>query len=210
MRNREIFFNEIGIKKEETTFQKQIHSSIINYSDSPGHFETGDAMFTDTKNNFLVVSVADCIPIFLYEPIKKVVAGVHSGWKGTYKKILTNTIEEMKKIFSIDPSELTAYIGPGISQDNYEVGEDVAKFFEEDVKYAKNGKFFLDLKKDNYKQLLNSGVKKENIEISGLCTFNEKNLLHSYRRDGNKSGRMFGVIGMRNKNNDNLLNISLK
>jgi len=199
-RNREIFFNEFGIGKEEVTFQKQIHSSIIKYSDRPQYLENCDAIYTDKINNFLVVSVADCIPIFLYESKKKIVACVHSGWKGTYEKILSNTIEELKEKFSIDPSELIAFIGPGISQENYEVGEDVAKYFEDEVKYKKNGKFCLDLKKDNYNQLIKCGVKKENIEVSELCTFNEKELLHSYRRDGNKSGRMFGVIGIRSKN----------
>lgn len=196
-RNRVIFFNELGIRESQVTFQKQIHSTEINYSDSPQHFAGCDAIYTDKKNNYLAVSVADCIPVFLYEPVKKVIAGVHAGWKGTHGKILTLTIDELVKNFDINVSDLVAFIGPGISQDSYEVGEDVGKLFEEDVKYFKNGKYFLDLKKDNYKQLLAAGVRKENIEVSELCTFKEKDLLHSYRRDGNKSGRMFGVIGMR-------------
>lgn len=196
-KNREIFFNELGISGEMVTFQKQIHSSIINYSEVPQHFDGCDAIFTDKKNNFLAVSVADCIPVFLYEPEKKIVAGIHSGWKGTLDKILTKTIDVLKSKFLVDTSKLIAYIGPGISQDNYEVGEEVGVQFDKEIRYKKNGKYYLDLKKDNYNQLLNSGLKKENIEVSELCTFNEKDLLHSYRRDGVKSGRMFGVIGMR-------------
>ena len=196
-RNREIFFGEMGIKEEQVTFQKQIHSTIINYSRQPEHFDGCDAVYTDKKNNFLAVSVADCIPVFLYAPDKGVVAGIHSGWKGTHGKIVTRTVNELFNIFRIDISELVAYIGPGISQDKYEVGEDVGKLFEDDVKYEKNGKYFLDLKKDNYHQLISAGVRKENIEVSELCTFKEKDLLHSYRRDGDKSGRMFGVIGVR-------------
>lgn len=195
-RNREIFFTEIGIKEEQVTFQKQIHSTIINYSRQPEHFDGCDAVYTDKKNNFLAVSVADCIPVFLYAPDKKVVAGVHSGWKGTHGKILTRTVSELIKKFRINISELVAYIGPGISQDKYEVGEDVGKLFDDDVKYEKNGKYYLDLKKDNYNQLISSGLNKENIEISELCTFTEIDLLHSYRRDGIRSGRMFGVIGV--------------
>ncbi len=195
-RNREIFFDLLGIKEKNVTFQKQIHSTFINYSNEPQHFDGCDAIYTDKKNNFLAVSVADCIPVFLYEPVKKVVAGIHSGWKGTHGKILTLTIEELVKKFDIKISELIAYIGPGISQDNYEVGEDVGKLFDEEVKYFKNGKYYLDLKKDNYDQLISAGVKKENIEVSELCTFKEKDLLHSYRRDRGKSGRMFGVIGI--------------
>lgn len=198
-KNREIFFSELGIKKEEVTFQKQIHSTIINYTSHSQYFDGCDAIYTDKANNFLAVSVADCIPIFLYEPEKKIVAGIHSGWKGTHGKILTATINELKNKYSVDCSKLTAYIGPGISQDRYEVGEEVGKLFDKEFRYGKNGKYYPDLKKDNYNQLIESGLKKENIEVSELCTFTEKELLHSYRRDGEKSGRMLGVIGFRNK-----------
>ncbi|MDQ3021214.1 MAG: peptidoglycan editing factor PgeF [Bacteroidota bacterium] len=196
-RNRKIFFNEMGIDEAQVTFQKQTHSTVINYSDMPQHFDGCDAIYTDKKNNFLVVGVADCIPIFLYEPGKKIIAAIHSGWKGTYGRILTNTIEELIKKFDLNITGLTAYIGPGISQEKYEVGEDVGKFFVDDVKYFRNGKYYLDLKKENYNQLISLGLKKENIEVSELCTFREKDLLHSYRRDGDKSGRMFGVIGIK-------------
>ena len=196
-RNREIFFNELGIKEEQVTFQKQIHSANINYSSKPEHFDGCDAVYTDKKNVFFAVSVADCIPVFLYAPDKKVVAGIHSGWKGTHARIVTHTIEELINKFQINATDLIAYIGPGISQDKYEVGDDVGKFFDDDVKFERNGKYYPDLKKDNYKQLIAAGLKTENIEISELCTFQEKELLHSYRRDGIRSGRMFGVIGMK-------------
>lgn len=195
--NRKLFFDELGIKSGEVTFQKQIHSANINYSCRPQHFEDSDALFTDKKNNFLAISVADCIPVFLYEPQKKVVAGIHCGWKGTSAKILILTIEKLIEKFSIDSSEIVAYIGPGISKENYEVSEDVAKLFTEDVKEKINGKYLLDLKAENHRQLISAGVKKENIEVSELCTFKEKELLHSYRRDKERSGRSFGIIGIR-------------
>lgn len=196
-RNRKIFFDEIGIKEEDVTFQKQIHSTIINYSVRPQHFDGGDAMYTDKKENFLAVGVADCIPIFLYDLQKQVCAAVHAGWRGTHGQLLSLTISELRKKFSINAANIIAFIGPSISQKHYEIGDEVAELFEEDLKFYKNPKYHLDLKKANYKQLINSGVKKENIEVSELCTFTEKDLLHSYRRDGNKSGRMFGILGMR-------------
>ncbi|MBS1517843.1 MAG: peptidoglycan editing factor PgeF [Bacteroidetes bacterium] len=196
-RNRDLFFGALGIDENSVTFQKQIHSSVINYSPAPSHFEGCDAVYTDVKNNFLAVSVADCIPVFLYDPIVKVVAGIHSGWMGTKEMILTKTISELIKRFRSDPAELIAYIGPGICQDHYEVGGEVGILFDESVRYKSGEKYYLDLKKDNFLQLLKSGVKEINIEISELCTFKEKDLLHSYRRDGIKSGRMFGVIGMK-------------
>jgi len=195
--NRGLFFNELGIKEEEVTFQKQVHSSVIKYSDKPCNFDNCDGIYTNKKNNYLVVGVADCIPVFLYDPEKQVVAGVHSGWKGTHEKILTKMITKLQTKFNSEPDELIAFIGPGISQDRYEVGEEVGVLFDENIRYQKNEKFYLDLKKDNFNQLLKAGLKKENIEVNELCTYNEKELLHSYRRDGVRSGRMFGVIGMR-------------
>lgn len=196
-KNREIFFGELGISEGNVTFQKQIHSTEVKYSPVPFHFEECDAVYTDKKNIFLAVSVADCIPVFLYDPVKKIVAGIHSGWKGTYGKIVTGTIEKLKSVFSVNTSDLIAYIGPGISQSKYEVGPEVGILFSEEICIHKNGKYFPDLKKDNFNQLINAGLKKENIEVSEYCTFTEKELLHSYRRDGVKSGRMFGVVGMR-------------
>lgn len=194
--NRNLFFSLLGIDESSITFQNQIHSSVINYSPHPCIFDGCDAVYTDKKNNFLAVGVADCIPVFLYDPVSKVIAGVHSGWKGTHEKILTKTISEIIKKFRINPADLTAFIGPGICSEHYEVGEEVGILFDEKYKHRSNGKIYLDLKKDNYDQLINSCVKQNSIEVSGLCTFCEKNLLHSYRRDGAKSGRMLGVIGI--------------
>lgn len=194
--NRKLFFSELGVDENNVTFQKQIHSPNVKYSPQPCHFDECDAIYTDVKQNFLAVGVADCIPVFLYDPVKKIIAGIHSGWMGTKEKILTKTINELIKKFNTDPSDLISYIGPGICQDHYEVGEEVGILFEENISYRSGEKYYLDLKKDNYYQLLNAGLSNENIEISDLCTFKEKDLLHSYRRDGVRSGRMLGVIGM--------------
>ncbi len=195
-KNREIFFGALGIGLENITIQGQVHSTNIKYISTPGYVKNCDCLYTDKKNNFLVISGADCITIFLYEPHKKVIAGIHSGWKGTYGKILTKAVKELQRKFSIDVSELKIYIGPSISQDCYEVGEEVAELFEDDIQYFKNGKYHLDLKKSNTNQLLKLGAKIDNIEVSGYCTYKDKDLFHSHRRDKGKTGRMFGVIGM--------------
>jgi len=196
LRNREIFFNVLGILPINVSIQNQIHSTNINYVTKPSFVKDNDAMYTGRRNVYLAISGADCVTIFLFEPDKKVIAGVHSGWKGTYGGILTKTVKEMKEKFSIGTSKLIAYIGPSISQDCYEVGKEVADLFDEKVKAFRDGKYFLDLQKSNLYQLLNLGVRKENIEISKHCTYKEENLFHSHRRDGERTGRMFGVIRM--------------
>jgi polyphenol oxidase len=196
-KNREIFFTELDIDVKNLCMMQQIHSGKAEYTDSPQLVIDCDAIFTDKANVFLVVSVADCIPIFLYEPEKKIIASIHAGWNGTVAGITENCINIMIEECEIDPAKLIAYIGPGISQENYEVGEEVGIFFDDDVKKSMNGKYYVDLKKENVNQLLSKGVKEENIEVSPYCTFKAEDLFHSHRRDRGKTGRMFGVIGMK-------------
>lgn len=194
--NRRIFFEAMSIDEKNVTFQKQTHSTKSNYVKEPAFFNDSDALYTNIKNNFLALSLADCIPVFLYEPKAKIVAAIHSGWKGTLNGITTLTIEKIIDEFSIDVKNIFAYIGPGISAENFEVGKDVADLFEENVKMKINRKYFIDLKKHNFLQLIKIGVPKGNIEVSDYCTYKEKDLFHSYRRDRDKSGRMLGVIGL--------------
>jgi polyphenol oxidase len=194
--NRKIFFNAMGINENRVSYQRQTHSTKSNKVIVPEFFEDSDALYTNRKNNFLALSLADCIPVFLFEQKKKVVAAIHSGWKGTLNKITTLTIEKIINEFSIDLKKIYAFIGPGISVEHFEVGNDIAELFEENVKSKRNGKNYIDLKKHNFLQLINIGVPKENIEVSDYCTYKEKDLFHSYRRDNDKSGRMLGVIGL--------------
>ena len=195
-RNRELFFERLDIPIENVNFQRQVHSDISREISQPGFAGECDATFTNKRNLFITISVADCIPVFLYEPRKKVIATVHSGWRGAQQKILAKTVGRMIEIYGINPSELIVHIGPGICREHFEVGEEVAELFNDDIKIKKDEKYYLDLKQENLKQLLASGVDESKVEISELCTFKEKDLLHSYRRDGKNSGRMFGVIGM--------------
>ena len=196
-KNRTTFFNKLNIDEKKVCLQKQTHPINHNYVEVPYFFKDSDALYTDKKDIYLAISIADCIPIFLYEPEKGVIAGIHSGWKGTRDKILTLTLKTLIKKYDLDSQKIIAYIGPGISGDNFEVGKDVWEMFPEDYQLQKNNKYFIDLKKNNYDQLINSGLLHTNIEVSPYCTYKEKELFHSYRRDGALSGRMLGVIGIR-------------
>jgi purine-nucleoside/S-methyl-5'-thioadenosine phosphorylase / adenosine deaminase len=154
-------------------------------------------MFTNKKDIGLAIGIADCTPIFVYDFENKVIAAVHSGWRGTEKRILEKTVLKLKNEYNSKPEKLVAYIGPSISQKNYEVGKEVADLFDDKYKIKKDGKYLLDVASANYEMLINSGMLKNNIEKSNLCTYEEKDLLHSYRRDGKKSGRSMGIIVMR-------------
>lgn len=196
-RNREIFFERLGINIQEVNFQKQVHSTDLIKIESPGFAGDCDATFTDKPGVFLTVSVADCLPVFIYDPVKKNVAGIHAGWRGTADGITLKTIEKIKNDLNSNPEDMIVFVGPCISQDKFEVGEEVGELYNEDVKFFRDGKYFIDIRSENVKQLLKAGVVEANIEHSSLCTFSERELLHSYRRDGKNSGRMFGVIGMK-------------
>ena len=194
--NRRLFFESLGIKPGSVAYQKQVHEDKISFVTQGGQVGESDAMITDKPGIGLAVSVADCVPVLLYGPIKKIISAVHSGWRGTEKKILLKTLNELKK-YGCKTESLIAYIGPSISKNVYEVGKEVAELFEEKYLKRKGDKFLLNVAGVNYDILLDAGVKKNNIELSSLCTFSMKDILHSYRRDGNKSGRSYAVIALR-------------
>ncbi len=195
--NREMFFNNIELSTDRIVFQKQVHGDAVTIVEEPGFCGESDAMITDKTGVGLVVSSGDCTAVFIYDKKNKVIAGVHSGWRGTEKKILNNTLQKLKEKFNSSPENLFVYIAPSISQINYEVGTEVASFF--DYKYLKpaNEKYLLDVTGVNLDMLKNFGIPARNIQKSNLCSYENDFLLHSYRRDGQKSGRAFGVIAMK-------------
>ncbi len=200
--NREVFFNSIGLTTGQITFQKQVHGDSIKFVESSGFIGESDAMITKFTGIGLAISSADCTPIFIYDNENKIIAAVHSGWRSTQKKILKKTLNNLSHHFNSKPEKLFCYIGPSISQKNYEVGSEVAVLF--DTKYLlinrsddNSNKIFLDVKQANIDMLLEFGIPNNQIEVSPLCSFSEKDLLHSFRRDGNLSGRALGVLAMK-------------
>ncbi len=196
-KNRKDFFEALKLKIENVGYQRQVHSDIVQVIECGGDNGVSDALITNKKNIGLAVTIADCTPIFIYDKINKVIAAVHSGWRGTEQKILNKTLENLKKNFSSIPENLIIYIGPSISHANYEVGSDVAEKFDSNFVFRKDGKVFLDVSGINYKLLLDFGIPKNQIQKSILCTYEFKDLLHSYRRDGSISGRSIGVIAIK-------------
>ncbi|TSA29385.1 MAG: peptidoglycan editing factor PgeF [Ignavibacteriales bacterium] len=196
--NREAFYNELGLTTEQIAIQKQIHSDIITIVGEPGLVGESDAMITTQKGIGLAISTADCTPIFIYDRNNQIIAAVHSGWRGTEKQILRKTILILLEQFNCSPNDLLVYIGPSICQKNYEVGDEVAKHFHRTYIKKIDHKLFLDLLGVNKDVLLDLGIHKSSIEISSLCSYEEK-YLQSYRRDGKRSGRALGLIAMREK-----------
>jgi YfiH family protein len=170
-----------------------------------------DAMITNLRGLAIGVRTADCIPVLLYDPVKKAAAAVHRGWRGTAAKILYNVINKMSNTYGTIPSDLLAVIGPGICADCFQVGEEVALQFKEagfDISSVwsfrgpksegnMSGGHHIDLKAACCQTLTDCGVKKENIQISDLCTYEDNQLLYSARKEGIGCGRNITYIQIR-------------
>ncbi len=195
--NREKLFSFLGIPQEKIVFQKQIHSDIVTVVGSDLLIGESDAMITNQKGIGLAVSSADCCAVFIYDAVQKIIAAVHSGWRGTQKGILDKTILKFKEEFNSHPKNLFAYIAPSISQKNYEVGNEVAVQFNRKYLFYNEGKIFLDVTTANYDKLLSAGLTDNQIQISKLCSYQNSELLHSYRREGQHSGRALGILFMK-------------
>lgn len=194
--NRIAFFKALGLMENEVALQRQIHSDNITYVDHGGIYPDSDGLITNKRNLGLAVSSADCAAVFIYDSEQKVICGIHSGWRGTEKRITARAVEELKNSYNCNVNNMFVYIAPSISQKNYEVGGEVADKFNKEFLLYKNNKIYLDVSGANYNMLLQSGIPDKNIERSLLCSFEEEDL-HSYRRDGIHSGRALGVIALK-------------
>jgi YfiH family protein len=193
-KNRNKFFSQLGISEQQLAVPLQCHSYTVQKVDKPGEYGNCDALVTNIKNVALIVTIADCVPILLFDPINVAIAVVHAGWRGTAGKISKHTVKKMKEEFLTDPSVLLAFIGPSAGSCCYEVGDEVAVMFDNKIVPYHRDKKFIDLKNENKLQLQSEGLLSDHIEVSGYCTICEKRLFHSFRRDGPKAGRMMAVI----------------
>ena len=159
---------------------------------------SGDAVLTDRDDVLISVAVADCLPIFMVNPKRKVIGMVHAGWRGTLLGIARRTIRKAKDRFGCEPGDFTLLFGPCIRSCCYRVSDQVAILFDgECVSRRRDGTPMLDLVHANLKQFAGCGVKEDKIFVIGGCTSCEKELFYSYRRDKESAGRMIGFLGLK-------------
>lgn len=188
-KNRNNFFNNLGVNKNNIISPHLTHSNnieIVAQKDTSKKINNTDGLLTNDKNIFLSVTVADCLPIFIYDPVNEAIGLIHAGWKGLAKDILREAINKLQSHYQSNPENLLIGIGPGISQCHFEVQDDVIENFLSFLPEAlesRDEKKFLDLKKLAKLQLQKLGVPEKNIEINPLCTYCEKDKYFSYRRD---------------------------
>ena len=189
----------------------QVHGCEVAIIDRPGItrevLEGYDALVTNIPGVAIGVRTADCIPVLLYDPVHRAVAAVHAGWRGTLARILRKVIFRMGQEYGTDAKDLKAVIGPGICRECFQVGEEVAASFKDtgfpmDAIYSWNGAsvegdmrtgHHIDLPEANRRILIEEGVRLENIQVSGICTY-ETVGLYSARREGRECGRNISAI----------------
>jgi len=209
-KNLDIICSAIGVDYRKLIMSKQVHGNNVLVVDekflktksSDEKPNVGyDALITNLPNIPLMTFYADCVPIFLLDPINKAIGLVHSGWRGTALHILEKTIEKMKRLYNTKSEELLAAIGPSIERDCFEVGEDTVEIFKksfschEHIIYKNSrGKYIIDLWAANRRMLIESGVPIDNITESQMCTKCNKELFFSHRRDKGKNGSMSAIM----------------
>jgi len=172
----------------------QIHSGII--VDAAGRSGPlggdGDALIDNTLGNAVAVKTADCVPILLVDERHRAVADAHAGWRGTAQAIVKRAVDAMASRFSTVPADLHAAVGPAIGKCCYEVGAEVASQFGLPPERVN-----LDLPGINRRQLAELGIAPHRIYSAGLCTKCQERDFYSWRRDGERGGRMLSVAGIR-------------
>jgi YfiH family protein len=196
--NRRIFCHQLGYSPEQMAWSKQVHGDGIRIVDSPGGSEGHDALVTDVPRILLAVSIADCTPVLICDPVKRVIAAVHAGWKGTVAGLAAKTLMKMQECYGTNFADCRVFIGACIDECSFEVGNEVAVQFDDPFKRydTDRRKYMIDLKKANAHQCLELGVPASRIEISPFSTFIHHEHFFSHRYDKGVTGRGLCVIAL--------------
>lgn len=197
--NRERFLNKLGLSEKKVIGVKSVHGDnieIVTEEDIGKFINDTDGLITGERNVYLSVTVADCLPIIIFDPRKKVIGLIHSGWRGLEKKITKKAVKKMEENFDINSKDLLVGIGPGIGGCHFEVKEDFLIKFKSypEAIIKKDGKNYIDLKLIAKKQLEKAGVKPENIDVSPVCTYCQADIYFSYRKDKSEPVQAMMVI----------------
>lgn len=195
---------DLDIDLNRTVLAKQTHTDNIRIvtEDDCGKgivrasdIEDTDGLVTNISGIALVVFSADCIPVLFYDPKNRVAAAVHSGWRGTVKKISARCIEVMSDVYGCSPKNILAAVGPSIGPCCFEFGSDAPRYFEKKYQTPKsNGKFMIDLWAMISDTIEEAGVLRGNIDISKVCTVCSGGKYYSYRCQKEHTGRQGAVI----------------
>lgn len=211
LRNRRLFADAVGIDSDSAVTAQQVHEdtiALVGLSDSghgnkvyPRVFSSTDALMTAEAGIPLMLFFADCVPVLFFDPVQRVTAISHAGWKGTVSRIAAKTLLKLANEFGTNPKDCLIGIGPSIGQCCYEVDETVIsrlrhEFGESWTKFTipSGDRWLLDLWAVNRYQLIDVGADAYNIVTSGICTSCNTQLYYSHRTEKGKTGRLGAVV----------------
>lgn len=207
--NRQLLSRKLVIPLENWVSGEQTHQTTIKIIDDLDKGKGSitnqtaiagiDGLITNQQGLLCTAFYADCVPIFFFDPISGYIGIAHAGWKGTVNRMAEKMVLKLQSV-GVEISNLLIAIGPCISQEKYEVDHHVMNQIgikdRQNTVFSKgNNRYLLDLKQLNVDILLQSGVLRNNIDITTYCTFRDQSLFFSHRRDNGKTGRMLGYIG---------------
>lgn len=205
----------MGVSCEDMVFSQQTHTTnvrVVTEQDRgmgmtrPLEYSDVDGLVTNVPGLCLVTFYADCVPLYILDPVQKVIGLSHSGWRGTVGKIGKKTVEMMTKEYGSDPKDILVAVGPSICQDCYEVSEDVIQQFQQNfdpiywdrIFYQKdNGKYQLNLWAANACVFQESGILKEHMAVTNVCTHCNSDVLYSHRTMGNDRGSLAAFLALK-------------
>lgn len=215
--NRRRAFSAAGRSMESTFDVWQVHSAEVVCAAAPRSPDQApqkaDAILTDQEGVTLLMRFADCVPILLYDPRRKVIGLVHAGWQGTVKKVIKAAVETMHSRYQTQPQDVLAAIGPSVGPCHYEVGEEVVQqvrqAFGNDAhallktspslitgSRVKSESLAFDLWTTNRLLLEQAGVRQ--VQVAGLCTACHTEDWFSHRAEKGKTGRFGVLFGLKN------------
>jgi YfiH family protein len=213
--NRRRLFAAFELPLERSVWCKQVHADrvVVVGADDAGRgcaeeetiVEETDALVTDTLDLPLCVTVADCVPVVIFDPQRHVVGLAHAGWGGTVARISSRTVAVMRERFGCEPASMVAAIGPSIGPAGYEVGEEVIARAEEAfgdrapeiLAAGDGGKALFDLWSANRIDLEEAGLAAERIEVSGIASEAQLEDFYSHRVEGARTGRFIAAVSLR-------------
>lgn len=210
--NRKRLLQEAGLSIDQLVCAEQVHGKHVTAvaladkgngaTDYESAVPDSDGLCTDEHDLILTLFFADCVPILLYDPVKEAACALHAGWKGTALKIVAEGIQKMQKSYGSKPADMAAAIGPAIGGCCYGVSEEVAEKLKASVDgetaalTQRQGKWHVDLQTLNREQLLEAGLRPENIDVLAYCTSDRTDLFFSHRKENGRTGRQGAFIGL--------------
>ncbi len=177
-------------------WRKQVHEDgviVVDGIASCALSPDADAYVTDRPQVPIAIRTADCVPVFIVDPVKRVIGLAHAGWKGTHKGIVRKTIQTMQDAYGCRWHDIWVYLGPSIRSCCYSVGDEFKAYFPQDITVHDDGQLTVDIINANRRQLLQTGLNPQQIIDSQECTCCDHNYF-SYRRDKDKAGRMISLM----------------